>query len=252
MEPYVEAGTTLAETKKKSRNELTKNSAIHLVHKIRALVYESMDELTERRFDIQLKPDGSPVTSADTFLQDRIERTLREEIPDLKFIAEENGKDTETGQTGSVCAILDPIDGTENFCSGLPEWGVALTIWKEHKHLASMLLLPELNRHIITGDEISPITSRIHGHSSSMCQEIADTIQAGGEHRIMGCAVYNLYNVILGTFASFTNPKGAKVWDLLPGLMLALEHGCQVKVENEDYHGRFLDPSQKYRVHVQH
>ena len=68
----------------------------------------------------------------------------------------------------------------------------------------------------------------------------------------MGCAVYNLYNVIRGSFARFTNPRGAHAWDLLPGLMLALEHKCDVEVEGKPYHGEFLEPGRKYRVDIRH
>ena len=235
-----------------SRANLGRNQAISLLYEIRTLVFSSLAELEERRFDIKLKQDGSPVTAADTFLQDKIEQALRQQIPDLNFIGEESGKDKTATDSDGVCAILDPIDGTENFCSGLPEWGVALTLWQGREHLGSMLLLPELNRQLITGDDLAPLKSRIKGHSSSMCPEITNTLKNGGEHRIMGCSVYNFYNVIRGSYASFANPKGVKVWDLLPGLMLALEHGCRIELEGEPYDGRFLDPSRKYRVHVQH
>ena len=222
------------------------------MHEIRDLVFACRGALEDRRFDIELKQDGSPVTAADTFLQDKIEQALRQHIPDLSFIGEESGKDKTAINSDGVCAILDPIDGTENFCSGLAEWGVALTLWQDGKHFGSMLLLPELNRQLITGDDLAPLKSRIKGYSSSMCPEITNALDKGGEHRIMGCSVYNFYNVIRGSYASFTNPKGVKVWDLLPGLMLALEHGCSIELEGEPYDGRFLDPSRKYRVHVQH
>ena len=35
-------------------------------------------------------------------------------------------------------AVLDPIDGTENFCSGLKEWGVSLSIWQGARHAGSL------------------------------------------------------------------------------------------------------------------
>ena len=64
------------------------------------------------------------------------------------------------------------------------------------------------------------LMSRITGFSSSMHPQITASLNEGGENRILGCAVYNLFNVARGAFARFVNPKGARVWDLLAGLML--------------------------------
>lgn len=71
-----------------------------------------------------------------------------------------------------------------------------------------------------------------------------------GEYRIVGCAVYNLYNVIRGTYRRFVNPDGAYVWDILPGVMLALEHGCKVTINGRIYDEKFLDPRNKYCVDI--
>ena len=73
-------------------------------------------------------------------------------------------------------AILDPIDGTENFTSGLKEWGVALSLWKNKIHYGSALYLPELNEFIISGQKIRKYNSRIVGLSSSYNKDIGDLI----------------------------------------------------------------------------
>jgi len=66
----------------------------------------------------------------------------------------------------------------------------------------------------------------------------------------MGCSVYNIFNVIHGSYRSFTNPTGAYVWDIIAGLQLAIEHGCKVFVEDEPYRGMFLSPDKKYRIKI--
>jgi myo-inositol-1(or 4)-monophosphatase len=70
------------------------------------------------------------------------------------------------------------------------------------------------------------------------------------EYRILGCSVYNLYNVINGSFYSFENNKGANVWDILPGLNLAIENKLVVTVNNQIYDGELLTPNQKYRFKI--
>jgi myo-inositol-1(or 4)-monophosphatase len=216
------------------------------------LVKNNMHLIEESRYRIKIKPDGSPVTASDVLLEDMIRKYLETELPGVNFAGEESFSGTAKDNNQGYYAILDPIDGTENFCSGLKEWGVSFTLWHDDNHLGSLLYMPELDEHLMTGDSIKRIHSRIHGFSSSMCQEILDGMASSSESRLMGCAVYNLYNVIRGAFSRFTNPRGAYAWDLLPGLMLALEHNCLVTVEGKPYAGKFLKPGKKYCVDIWH
>ncbi len=224
---------------------------IELIKNCENLVYDSLSQMLAQRYEITYKPDGSPVTTADVLMENIIKKYLTTQIPNLRFIGEESFDFAWSENTGYL-AILDPIDGTENFCSGLKEWGVSLSLWHGQEHLASMLLMPELQECIKTGDQIKPRFSRITGFSSSYNDLIAKGIKEAIEYRVTGCAVYNLFNVIRGSFARFINPKGAYVWDLLPGIMLASEHGCQILLNDEPYQGQLLDPTQKYRVDIRH
>jgi len=210
-----------------------------------------MPDILERRYRIRYKPDQSPVTEADQFIEAQLHDFLRTRLPSLAFVGEES-YDFQAAEHGGYFVLLDPIDGTENFCSGLKEWGVSLGIWKDGIHQGSLLMMPELHEHIMTGDHCVKLHSRITGFSSSYHDDIAQGIREAVEYRVTGCAVYNLFNVIQGSFARFINPKGAYAWDLLPGAMLALEHGCSVKVNDADYHGKFLEPHRKYRVDIRH
>ncbi|MGO3354980.1 MAG: inositol monophosphatase family protein [Halomonas sp.] len=216
------------------------------------LIYRNMPKIEEGRFDIEIKPDGSPVTQSDVYVENLVKHYVEEKFPDVTFVGEENFSELISTVPEGYYAILDPIDGTENFCSGLKEWGVSFTLWYGNQHLGSLLFLPELGEHLMTGDMLTPIHSRIRGFSSSMCDEILEGMRSTQESRLMGCAVYNLYNVIRGSFARFTNPRGAYSWDLLPGLMLAREHNCDIEVEGKPYHGEFLEPGRKYRVDIRH
>lgn len=228
------------------------NQTRALMQGLTDLVRSNMDRIEASRFDITLKPDGSPVTASDVFIEHLIHDYLVTRIPGISFAGEETFDPGTELAKGGYQAILDPIDGTENFCSGLKEWGVSFTLWHGPRHLGSLLFLPELDEQLMTGDKIRHVRSRIRGFSSSICDEILQGMSETQESRLMGCAVYNMYNVIRGAFARFTNPRGAHAWDLLPGLMLALEHGCDIEVEGKPYHGKFLEPGKKYRVDIRH
>jgi len=223
-----------------------------LMQTIRDAIGNDLSAIVALRNDVSWKDDGSPVTAADFRVEALVRDLLHSALPDLRFIGEESFDPASWQLPQGYSAILDPIDGTENFCSGLKEWGVALTLWHGRTHLGSMLYMPELDEHLMTGDRLVPVRSRIRGFSSSICDEILDGIAETRESRLMGCAVYNLYNVVRGAFARFTNPRGAHAWDLLPGLMLALEHRCEIEVEGKPYAGEFLEPGRKYRVDIRH
>ena len=224
---------------------------ILLLTDVRDYICGLSSEIIANRYNVTYKSDNSPVTVADVYLEDKLKEFFEKELGVITFIGEE-GFGFKSICTNGYVVILDPIDGTENFCSGLKEWGVSLGIWHDGKHLGSLLMMPELGESIITGDKISELHSRITGFSSSFTDEIATGIRDAGEYRVTGCAVYNLFNVIRGSFCRFVNPKGAYVWDLLPGVMLALEHGCEVLLDDKPYYGEFLDPTQKYRVDIRH
>lgn len=216
-----------------------------------SLVRDNLPQTLSLRRDIVWKPDGSPVTRADYLHEEIIGGFLRDRLPGVLLIAEESyqpGADL----SGRWVAILDPIDGTENFCSGLREWGVALSIWHEGRHAGSALMLPELGDAILSGQKVDTYASRIVGLSSSYNAEIGEIISGHPESRIMGCAVYNLYNVIRGSFARFVNPKGAYCWDLQAGISLAAENGCEAFLEGDLYRGQLLDPNKRHRVDIRH
>lgn len=224
-----------------------------LLQAAKALIEESLPEILERRFDIRWKADGSPVTEADLLIEKRLTTWLRERLPSPAIIGEESfDSGTPAALADGWVAVIDPIDGTENFCSGLKEWGVSLSLWRGSDHAGSVLMLPEMGESLATGDAIVRVPSRIIGYSSSMHPAIIAGISAGGENRIFGCAVYNLFNVARGAFARFRNPKGAHAWDLLAGLMLAREQGCDILVDGKTFNGSYLDPRRRYCVDIRH
>ncbi|ODN68558.1 inositol monophosphatase family protein [Methylobrevis pamukkalensis] len=217
------------------------------------LVSGLMPQIEARRYDVAWKPDGSPVTQADVLVETSVGALLRSALPGVHVIGEEGYRDRDAAIDGDGwVAVLDPIDGTENFCSGLKEWGLALSLWQDRAHAGSLLYLPELGEQLMTGDTLPKRQSRIVGLSSSLGPEIIGTLGELQEARIVGCAVYNLLNVARGSFARFINPKGAYSWDLQAGLMLAAEHGCDILVDGRPYDGTLLQAGRRYRVDIRH
>ena len=49
--------------------------------------------------------------------------------------------------------VLNPIDDTKNFISGLREWGIGLSMYTKVKHDASLIFLPELQEYFILDNQ---------------------------------------------------------------------------------------------------
>ncbi|MDB4790215.1 hypothetical protein OAG64_01060 [Akkermansiaceae bacterium] len=196
------------------------------------------------------KADESFVTKGDLLVQDVVYDFLAKEHPQYRLVSEEMDNSSYDTERDGNFAVLDPVDGTENFTSGLPEWGVGVSVFTEWRHDYSMILLPELGRSLMTGERVRMFESRIHGVSSSLKLDDLSFVESGFEYRMMGCSMYNLYNVVRGSYAMFENVKGVNCWDILPGLNLALEHGLEVEVNGNKYNGEFLPPIEKYRIKV--
>jgi myo-inositol-1(or 4)-monophosphatase len=217
---------------------------------VRDLLVPLLPEILARRAEVQEKADGSYVTAADIYIQRTVITFLEARYPQYTVISEELALPVESQDESISYFIIDPLDGTENFASGLKEWGVGVSIYESGRHRESMILLPELGESIITGQQVSRFQSRIHGISSSLRKQDLHGLEEGFEYRVMGCSMYNMFNVVRGSYLVFENIKGVNTWDITPGLNLALEHGCKAYVDGEVYRGELLWPDRKYRVKV--
>lgn len=220
---------------------------------IYTLIKAHLPEILSLRSTGDLKPDNTFVSKGDLLCEKLIFDYLDTHLTDYIVISEESEYDNLDFTQAQYVVTVDPIDGTENFVSGLKEWGVGVSIYKDMMHYQSMIALPELDICFCSGDNIEKVSnSRICGLSSYMTPQDFEQLGKGSEYRIMGCCMYNMYNVIKGSYRQFQHLKGCYSWDILPGMNLALEHGCDVMIEGKPYGGEFLIPGVKYKFRVNH
>lgn len=215
---------------------------------IYAIIKSNLNEIIAFRTTGTLKADNTFVSKGDFLCESLVFEYLKDKLTDYIVISEESNNDITRINEVEYVITVDPIDGTENFVSGLKEWGIGISVFSHGKHFQSMIALPELDICLCTGDKLNRITnSRICGLSSYMSPKDFEHIDKGFEFRIMGCCMYNMYNVIHGSYKQFLHLKGCYSWDILPGINLALEHGLSVFIEGKEYQGQFLQPGIKYR-----
>lgn len=233
-------------------NNLTADPVAYFLDQVPPSVESRLSSILAKRNLRSLKADGSYVTAGDMEMQDVVLGLIRSCLPNATIVSEEMAVPDKAAQSGLVI-IVDPIDGTENFTSGLAEWGVSIACYRDGRHAGSLLGCPELRQWVRSGQANTEgrFTSRIRGLSSSLAKRDLASIEDGFEYRIIGCCVYNMLSVVRGSFKSFENPKGANAWDILAGLNLALERGLNVTVEGRIYAGEYLTPDRKYRFKVE-
>lgn len=104
-----------------SRLELAKRLAVE-AGKI-TLKYFQTDHL-----EVIRKQDGSPLTIADKEAETWLRAEIQAAFPDDAIVGEEFGT---TDGTSGYCWVLDPIDGTKSFISGVPLYGTMVGVVKE-------------------------------------------------------------------------------------------------------------------------
>lgn len=219
------------------------------LHLVAEKIQNQLSDILQLRDQKQQKEDSSFVSKGDLLVQDIVFSFCKKHLPEFTLISEEFAPfdSTEWNPEGNY-VVLDPIDGTENFVSGLKEWGVGISIYKQGKHKESCIFLPELDELAITGTPQPRYQSRIHGLSSSLTKKDLEALPEGFEYRIIGCSMYNMLAAVRGSYARFENVKGVNCWDILPGLNLALENNVAAYVDGEPYQGQILFPTRKYKI----
>lgn len=91
---------------------------------------------------VDTKADGSPVSDADTEVEERIRGTLARARPRDAITGEEGGA---TGQSARRW-IIDPIDGTRNYVRGIPVWATLIALAVDDEVVAGLVSAPALDR----------------------------------------------------------------------------------------------------------
>lgn len=106
-----------------------------------ALVHPLLDDLragplARAGLDADVKSDGTPVTAADLEVDQRIVDAVSARFPGHDVVSEE--LDPRAGGA-SWTWVVDPVDGTSNFSSGLSHWGVSIALCREGVPVAGVV-----------------------------------------------------------------------------------------------------------------
>lgn len=100
------------------------------------LTYFQRDDL-----GVEIKADDSPVTVADRGAEQLLRREIAAAFPHDGILGEEFG---EQAGTSGYRWILDPIDGTKSFISGVPLYGTLIGVEREGRSVVGVIHIPGL------------------------------------------------------------------------------------------------------------
>lgn len=226
---------------------------------------EAAVDAVERAARIHRQHLGSPqefeykarrdiVTSVDREAETAIEARLSERFPDHVILGEESGQDA----TGTHRWIVDPLDGTTNYCHGVPHYGVSVAYEREGTVEVGVV------HHTPTDDTYVAVrgegafrngtpfsVSATEALASSLVgtgfspgteprDELLEVLQTvvGTTHGIrrFGCATYELVAVATGRLDGYYR-TGLAPWDTAAGILLVEEAGGTVT----DFEGGVAD-----------
>jgi len=205
--------------------------------------------LASRDVTFRHKTDGSVVSATDHVIQARFAAAIAKAFPTHEVISEEGVR-----ESGSACWrwVIDPLDGTSNFTSGLPFWCVSVALTCDGQVVLGVVDAPDLNRRYIAvtgGGTWMADGTGIRQVSVRGAVDLFDatnrqiplmltptTLVAARNHnvvlrqRVLGATALDLALVADGTAAASV-ALVPHVWDVAAGVLLVREAGGVVLAE---------------------
>jgi myo-inositol-1(or 4)-monophosphatase len=189
------------------------------------------------------KQQRDPVTAVDRAIEGLVRAELRARFPTHGILGEEGTGDV---GTSSLLWVLDPIDGTANFASGLPFYGLSLALLEDGRPIVGCLYMPfwpgsgegELihasrGNGARIGDRLVRLDRRpfrpggpmaVPPGLRAMFAVRGELAKRPGEARNLGSIVAEIAMVAAGGF-QYAVFGGPKLWDVAAGALIVQEAG---------------------------
>ncbi len=212
-----------------------------------------------------IKSDNSPVTEADRNVQDLIVGRLLEQVPEHGIIAEEETELTDKLKKSNAeyVWVIDPIDGTRNFASGIKIFCCSVALLRNGRPITGAVYEPNsdwmfsasvessamLNDAIISvsKDDFNPRTTL--AYSVDKYQAIPERLLKMFERcifRNFGSAALHLGMVASGMMDGVMSFSG-KLWDVAAGGLIVKRAGGSVEPMDPEQEAIWPVDMEKYK-----
>lgn len=185
------------------------------------------------------------VTDADVQTEELIRGRIRESFPDDEILGEEGGHSGVGQGDAPATWVVDPIDGTTCFVTGLPGWTVSIACLDDGGHLVagvvhdppgSEMFSAAAGHGLLVNARSVDVPHRGlndgfvgvgHSRKAPGAPTVAfleSLLEAGGLFYNPGSAALSLAYVAAGRLAGFFEPN-LRAWDALAGELLVRESG---------------------------
>ncbi|HEX2203782.1 MAG TPA: 3'(2'),5'-bisphosphate nucleotidase CysQ [Longimicrobium sp.] len=193
--------------------------------------------------EVRFKSPGQPVTDAD----EAADRLLRERLqgarPDYGWLSEETADSPERLARRRLW-VVDPIDGTNSFVQGIPEFVVSVGLVEDGRAVLGVLLNPATDelyhategggaflngrpvRVTATGTGGGGEARTFLGSRSEMRRgDFVRFADAGWRVETMGSTAYRMAKVAEGAGDAFVSARSKHEWDLCAAALVLAEAG---------------------------
>jgi myo-inositol-1(or 4)-monophosphatase len=186
-----------------------------------------------RNVEPSLKDNHTYVTEADWKVQAYLIEKIDKYYPDVGVLAEENDL-IKKPKNSEFYFVIDPIDGTASFVSGLPVWGIAFGVIHSGKPAAGYFYMPATNDFfyvepqgkVYRNDSTTVLKPGENIQLESLLLTISRTHQKvriasdyPGKVRSLGSTAAHICYTATGS-ADATIVSGCYIWDLAAGLAM--------------------------------
>lgn len=122
-----------------------------------------------RGLTVESKADQTPVTAADRGAEELMRAMIKKRYPEHGIIGEEYGSERPEAE---FVWMLDPIDGTKSFITGVPLWGTLIALLHHGQPILGCIHQPVLGQ-LLVGDGTS---ATLNGRPARVrsCARLAD------------------------------------------------------------------------------
>lgn len=106
---------------------------------------------------VEFKSDDSPVTAADRGAEELMRKMIMGRFPDHGIIGEEHGSDRPDAEW---VWVLDPIDGTKSFITGVPLWTTLIGLLHQGQPVLGAINQPTLGQLAIGDNETTTLNGK--------------------------------------------------------------------------------------------
>lgn len=234
-----------------------------LFNDVKVIVKKAGSFLLSECIEIEKHKNANDLlTKNDINTETFILKLLKQKYPDVNIISEELNADS---VLKGITVVIDPIDGTCNYASGLDLFGIQVAIFSEKEIVSSVIYLPRkkelfsafkgegcyLNNKLIKIDANKSASDSVlilsdfyrnqivnFDKQYELVKELHDSFL---KTRLFGAACIDFTLLVKGNVSTYIC-NYSNIWDIAPGLFLVKEAGgVYASLVNDEYN--FTEPA---------